>query len=807
MYVSINWLREYVDIGNISVDELAEKITKSGVEVDHIIHVGQEIEGVVVGYVETCEQHPNADKLNVCKVNIGNETLTIVCGAPNITAGQKVAVATPGTTLPGDFHIKEVDLRGIASNGMICSLQELAMDEAYIPPSMAEGIVVLDEEAVIGDPVTAYVNLNDTILEFDLTPNRSDCLSMLGVAYEVAGILGKSIELPQHQIEESSEKASELVQIDIQDEDACPYYAAFVIKDVVVKPSPLWMQNKLLAAGVRPINNVVDITNYVLMEYGQPLHAFDFDRLNSNTIGVRYAQNGETLETLDDEVRSLTDENVVITDGTNPVALAGVMGGASTEVHEGTTTILLEAAFFNPKDVRKSVQLTGLRSESSTRFEKGVDPNRVHEAGLRACSLFQQLAGGTVLASPLAFDVLDRSEKQVVVDLDKVNVRLGTEITVEEVEDILKNLRFNYTVESSIFNVIIPTRRGDITIFEDMLEEIARMYGYDHLPYTLPTSPSKPGGLTTAQQLTRNVNHFLQGAGYDETITYSLTNDARTKMFISPDIQKSVYPVRLAMPMSEDHAYLRVSIIPELLGAVAYNRARYQENIAYYEIGSVFLTEDESVNKQPEENVRLSGVITGNVIDHKWQQEKKSVDFYVVKGLLEQLFEYVRIPVTFSKGTMEDMHPGRCAFVSVGEEVIGYMGQVHPKVARSFDSKDTYVFDLNFDRILELYARKEGFSAIPKYPAITRDVAFVVDKDVIAGDILDAIQELGDPLVTKVEVFDVYGGDNLQEDKKSIAYHLYYQDPTKTLKDKDVDALHHKIVQHINDTFDAFVRS
>lgn len=807
MYVSINWLKDYVDIGNISVEELAEKITKSGVEVDHIIRVGREIEGVVVGYVETCEQHPNADKLNVCKVNVGSETLTIVCGAPNVAAGQKVAVATPGTTLPGDFHIKEVDLRGIASNGMICSLQELGMDEAYIAPSMAEGIAILDEEAVIGDPVTAYVNLDDTILEFDLTPNRSDCLSMLGVAYEVAGILDTSIDLPKPQIEVIDEKASEVVQIDIQDEEACPYYAAFVIKDVVVKPSPLWLQNKLLAAGVRPINNVVDITNYVLMEYGQPLHAFDLDRLDSDTIGVRYAQDGEELKTLDGEVRTLTEEIAVITDGTNPVALAGVMGGASTEVHDGTTTILLEAAYFNPKDVRKSVQLTGLRSEASTRFEKGVDPNRVHEAGLRACSLFQHLAGGVVLDSPPTFDVLDRSEKQVVVDLEKVNNRLGTEISVEEVKDILRNLRFNYTVELPVFHVNIPTRRGDITIFEDMLEEIARMYGYDHLPYTLPTSPSKPGGLTTAQQLKRKVNHFIQGAGYDETITYSLTHEKRTNMFISPDIQKKVHPVRLAMPMSEDHAYLRVSIIPELLGAIAYNRARSQENIAYYEIGSIFLNEDEKIIKQPEENVRLSGVITGNIIDHKWQQEKKEVDFYVVKGLLEQLFEYLRIPATFSKGTMEDMHPGRCAFVSVDEEVIGFMGQVHPKVARSFDSKDTYVFDLNFDRILELYERKEQFSAIPKYPAITRDVAFVVEKEVIAGDILQVIQEVGAPLVTKVEVFDVYEGDQLADDKKSIAYHLHYQDPTKTLKDKDVDALHQKIVTNINETFHAYVRS
>lgn len=808
MNVSINWLKEYVNIGEIPVAELAEKITKSGVEVDQIIHVGKEIDGVVVGYVESCEQHPNADKLNVCKVDVGSESLDIICGAPNVRQGQKVAVATPGTTLPGDFHIKEVELRGLKSNGMICSLQELAMNEEYIPPSMADGIVVLDENAVVGDPVTSYINLDDTILEFDLTPNRSDCLSMLGVAYEVAGILGKSINLPKPEVQPSEEKAPDYVQVHVENKDACSYYEAFIIKDVTVKPSPLWLQNKLLASGVRPINNVVDITNYVLMEYGQALHAFDYDLLQSESIGVRFAQEGETILTLDDQTRTLTEDNLVITDGTNPIALAGVMGGKSTEVQADTNTILLETAYFDPSTIRKTVEQTGLRSEASTRFEKGVDPNRVHEAGQRACALLEQLAGGTVLQGSAVVDELDRTEKRVPVALRKVNDRLGTEISISEVEQILKNLRFSYTEEDGVFDVYIPTRRGDITIFEDMLEEVARMYGYDHLPYTLPASPSKPGGLTTHQQIERNVKRFLQGAGYTETMTYSLTNEKRSTLFISPDVHdRKVEPVRLSKPMSEDHAYLRVSMIPELLGTIGYNRARNQADIAYYEIGSVFLTDEKELTKQPEENVRLAGVVTGNIIDHKWQQEKKEVDFYTVKGLVEQLFNYLRIPVTFKQATIEDMHPGRCATVSIGEEVIGHIGQVHPRVAKDFDCTDTYLFDLNFDGMLAAHKQVEQFTQIPKYPAITRDVAFIVDTDVIAGDMLEAIREAGAPLVTKVEVFDVYEGEHLEADKKSIAYHLHYQDPTKTLKDKDVDVLHKKIVEHVNETFDAFVRS
>src|SRR5690625_2769713 len=493
MLVSLNWLKQYVDYGHLTPEELGEKITKSGIEVDGIHYIAKDLTDVVVGYVKSCEQHPNADKLTVSLVDVGDEQLQIICGAPNVRAGQKVAVAKPGAVLPGDVKIKQVNLRGVESSGMICSLQELGIDEQYIPKEMADGIFVFSEDVKVGEDVASLLNLNDAILEFDLTPNRADRLRMLGVAYDVAAILDTSIQLPDEHVETRTEKSTYVISVTVEDEQITPYYGAVVIKNVTVKPSPLWMQNYLLASGVRPINNVVDITNYVLLEYGQPLHSFDYDRLGTKEIVVRAAKEGEKIITLDDKERSLTSEHILITNGKEPIAIAGVMGGANTEVYEGTTTVLIEAAYFNPLSVRKASQHTGLRSDASNRFEKGVDPNRVHLAALRALQLLEKYAGGEVLTDPVIFDELDRKENLVEINVPEINRRLGTEISKDEIEQILLKLGFVFQKQGDDYTVTIPTRRGDITIFEDMLEEVARIYGYDRLPYTLPENSARPG--------------------------------------------------------------------------------------------------------------------------------------------------------------------------------------------------------------------------------------------------------------------------------------------------------------------------
>ncbi|WP_163970177.1 phenylalanine--tRNA ligase subunit beta [Oceanobacillus halotolerans] len=808
MLVSLNWLRNYVDLGDISPEDLAEKISKTGIEVDGIEYIAEKSKGVVVGYVESCEKHPNADKLNLCQVNVGEETLQIICGAPNVSQGQKVAVAKPGAVLPGNFKIKKVKLRGIESNGMICSMQELGIEEKYVPKDMADGIYVFEEDVAIGESVEGLLNLNDAVLEFDLTPNRSDCLSMIGVAYEVAAILDKPIKLPDESLETGAEHVSDYVSVQVEEPELNPYYGAFLVKDIEVKPSPLWMQNHLMAAGIRPISNVVDITNYVLLEYGQPLHAFDFERLGTNQILVRRAKAEETLVTLDDETRVLSEDDLVITDGTVPVALAGVMGGKSTEVHDGTKTVLLEAAYFAPSSVRKTVKETGLRSESSTRFEKGVDPSRVKQAGIRAAQLLKQYAGATVLDGVVSVDTLDRTEKMVSINSNTINDRLGTTISNEEIGDILRKLRFPFEQNGDVFHVTIPTRRGDITIFEDMLEEVARIYGYDNLPFTLPEGVSQAAELTEQQRLKRKVKHYLQGSGLHEVMTYSLTNEAKKQAFVSPEVKDyGVHPVKVAMPMSEDHQYLRLSILPELLQSVAYNRARNQMNIAYYEMGSIFVSSEESITKQPTEEQRLAGALTGNWLEHPWQQENKMADFYVVKGIIEGLFEHLAIPVAFKPAKLPELHPGRCATLFVQDKVVGFIGQVHPVIEKQMDLKETYVFDINLESLLNEYRDRTAFNVIPKYPSIARDIAFIVDKGVLAGDIKSRIEDKGSPLVKQVQIFDVYEGENVPEGKKSIAYSLVYQDPEKTLKDDEVEASYQEIVNTINEEFNAYIRS
>ncbi|WP_087971854.1 phenylalanine--tRNA ligase subunit beta [Oceanobacillus rekensis] len=809
MLVSYNWLKNYVDLGNLTPEELAEKITKSGIEIEGVEYVAEKSTDVVVGYVMSCEQHPNADKLNLCQVDVGDQQLQIICGAPNIAEGQKVAVAKPGAVLPGNFKIKKVKLRGIESNGMICSLKELGIEEKYIPTDIADGIFVFPEDVTVGENVDELLNLNDAVLELDILPNRADALSMLGVAYEVGAILDQQVNLPDEAVTITKDNAAEnYISVEVEAADLNPYYGAFIIRDVEIKASPLWMRNYLMAAGIRPINNVVDITNYVLLEYGQPLHAFDYDKFESEKVLVRRAANGETMVTLDDQERTLSEKNLVITNGKEPVALAGVMGGANTEVTAETKNVLLEAAYFNSKSVRGTVKQTGLRSESSTRFEKGIDPNRVKKAGTRACLLMQQFAGGKVAAGAAEFDELDRTENVVEVNLEQINKRLGTEMTAEDVASILKRLKFDFNQGGSLFSVQVPTRRGDITIFEDMLEEVARIYGYDNLPFTLPQGAGLAGALTIRQSLKRKVKNYIEGTGLMEAMTYSLTDEVDIKRLISPEISEhKSTPVALSLPMSEEHKYLRLSILPEILQVLSYNSARNQTNLGYYEVGSIFVSDEPTVTKQPDEKLRLSGALTGKWLEQPWQQEKKDVDFYIVKGIVEGLFDYLKLTVSFRQAKIADMHPGRCAVLEMSGQTIGFIGQLHPILAKELDLKETFVFDVNLEIVFAAYDSIPSYTLIPKYPSVARDIAFILDEDVNAGDVKELIEEIGAPLVNRVDIFDVYQGANLEEGKKSIAYSLLYQHPEKTLKDDEVEESYQKIVASVNEKFNSYVRS
>ncbi len=599
MFVSYKWLQEYVDLTGITAKELADLITKSGIEVESVEVLNKGAKGVVVGHVLEREQHPNADKLSKCLVDIGEgEPVQIICGAPNVAKGQKVAVAKVGAVLPGNLKIKRAKLRGEESNGMICSLQELGVESKLVPKEYADGIFVFPSDAPVGADALELLNLDDEVLELGLTPNRADCLSMIGVAYEVAAILGRDVKLPTIELQENNENVHDYISVRVDAPQDNPLYAGRIVKNVKIGPSPLWMQTRLMAAGIRPHNNVVDITNYILLEYGQPLHAFDYDRLGSKEIVVRRAKAGETIVTLDDTKRTLTEDHLVITNGTDPVALAGVMGGANSEVRDDTTTVFIESAYFTSPVIRKASKDHGLRSEASTRFEKGIDPARTKEALERAAALMAEYAGGEVVGGIVEVNTLKEKEVTVTITLDRINRVLGTMITKDEVATILTNLQFAFTEDNGTFTITVPSRRRDISIEEDIIEEVARLYGYDRLPATLPVAEAKPGKLTPYQAKRRQVRRYLEDVGLFQAITYSLTSEEKAMMFAL----ETAEPIRLALPMSEERSVLRQSLLPHLLEVASYNRARQVENVAVYETGAVYLANGEK-NCQAKKNV------------------------------------------------------------------------------------------------------------------------------------------------------------------------------------------------------------
>ncbi|MGZ0086657.1 phenylalanine--tRNA ligase subunit beta [Caldibacillus thermoamylovorans] len=803
MLVSYRWLSEYVDLTGITAKELAERITKSGIEVERVEALDRGMKGVVIGHVLECEPHPNADKLRKCLVDLGEgEPVQIICGAPNVAKGQNVAVAKVGAVLPGHFKIKRAKLRGEESNGMICSLQELGVETKVVPKEYADGIFVFPSDAPVGADALEWLGLHDEVLELSLTPNRADCLSMIGVAYEVAAILGRAVKLPEAAVKENNEMIHDYISVRVEAPEDNPLYAGRIVKNVWIGPSPLWMQARLMAAGIRPHNNVVDITNYILLEYGQPLHAFDYDRLGSREIVVRRANEGETIVTLDDVERKLTDNHLVITNGREPVALAGVMGGANSEVRDDTKTVFIEAAYFASPVIRQAVKDHGLRSEASTRFEKGIDPARTKEALERAAALMAEYAGGEVVGGIVEASTWKEEPVVVTVTLERINGVLGTAMSKEEVAAILANLQFPFTEDNGTFTVHVPSRRRDIAIEEDIIEEVARLYGYDHLPATLPVAEAKPGGLTPYQAKRRRVRRYLEGAGLFQAITYSLTSPDKAARFAL----ETAEPIRLALPMSEERSVLRQSLIPHLLEAVSYNRARQVENVALYEIGSVYLSRGENV--QPAENERLAGVITGLWHAHLWQGEKKAADFYVAKGVLDGLFDLLGLSdrISYRPAKRADFHPGRTAEIALDGTVIGFVGQLHPAVQKEYDLKETYVFELALAELLNAESEAVRYEPIPRFPSVVRDIALVVDDNIEAGALKQAIEEAGKPLLKDVSLFDVYQGDRLPAGKKSLAFSLRYYDPERTLTDEEVTTVHERVLAAVEKQFGAVLR-
>ena len=786
MLVSYNWLKQYTNVED-NANALAEKITRGGIEVEGVEYLAEEISGVVVGYVESKEKHPDAEKLNVCQVNIGEEeNLQIVCGAPNVDAGQYVIVAKVGAKLPG-IKIKKAKLRGVESQGMICSLGELGLSKSVVPKNYQEGIYVFETEQELGSDVVEVLGLNDYILDLSITPNRADALSMRGLTYELGALYNNKVDFKDVEKEENYEATSLQVAIE---SDSCRNYVGQVVKNVEVKDSPLWLQTRLMNSGIRPINNIVDITNYVLLEFGQPMHAFDKD-LVGDKIVVRDAKEGEVLETLDGEERKLQTTDLVITDGTRAIALGGVMGGKNTEVSEKTKNIILESAYFNPTSVRRTSAAHGLRSDSSARFEKGIDPNMQKAALARAVELILELCPNAVVESSVGI-INKEKEKVVEISTSYINNYLGITLSTEEIVAILEGLSFTVEVTGENLVVKIPTRRPDISIKQDLVEEVIRIYGYDNLASTLPKfSKTTKGGLTYSQRMVRDLRGLYASLGFNDTINYSLVSEEEATGYTLEDHHK----VRLLMPMTETHSTLRQSLIPGLLNTVQYNVARKQKDLKLLEIGRVFFGSGDD-NIQPKETLYLSAALTGEERVTKWLKESSTLDFFAAKGYLEVVFERLGLEekVTYKKSTLEGMHPGRFAEVYLGEKRIGFIGEVHPQVVDKLGLNTTYVFEINLDEVISESKVKPKYEEVTKYPEITRDIAMLVDVKDEYQNIYNVIESVNSKLITNVELFDLYAGAELLAGKKSLALTITYSDKQKTLTDEEVTAVHEKVL-------------
>ena len=801
MLVSYKWLKELVDVDVLS-EELAEKMSTTGIEVEGVSSPAEGLSNIVVGEVVSCEEVPETH-LHVCQVNVGEEALRqIVCGAPNVRAGIKVMVALPGARIADNYKIKKGKIRGLESLGMICSLGELGISDSIVPKEYSEGIQILPEEAVPGDSVFPYLDLDDEIIELSITPNRADALSMRGVVYEVAAIYDKSVHFQDFPLLETDRQAVEQLSVAIETEKA-PFYAVRILENVTITPSPQWLQNLLMNEGIRPINNVVDVTNYMLLYFGQPMHAFDLDTFEDNQIVVREARAGEKLVTLDDEERDLETSDLVITVADKPVALAGIMGGSETEISPKSRRIVLEAAVFDGTSIRQTSGRLNLRSESSSRFEKGINLATVTEALDAAASMIADLTRANVQAGIVSAGQVDTSDVEVASTLADVNRVLGTELTYTDIEDVFRRLDFGLTGNAEKFTVSVPPRRWDIHIEADLYEEIARIYGYDRLPATLPKDDGTAGELTETQKLRRKVRTVAEGAGLTEVISYALTTPEKAMQFS----MKPSNLTELMWPMTVERSVLRQNMVAGILDTVAYNIARKNKDLALYEIGKVFEQAGNPTSELPTEINSFAFALTGLVAEKDFQTSAVPVDFFYAKGVLEALFDRLGLKVEYTvTQALASMHPGRTAAILLDGQVIGFVGQVHPVTAKDYNIPETYVAEINLTAIEKAIQPAKPFVEITKFPAVTRDIALLLKAEISHKEVVAAIEAARVKRLTDIKLFDVFSGEKLGLGMKSMAYTLTFQNPEDTLEDEEVARYMEKIQKSLEETIGAEVR-
>ena len=789
MILSRNFVKDYIDLDeNLDIKTIGEDMTRVGNEYD-VAQKFIDCTNLVIGEIIECVEHPDSDHLHVCKVNVGNEVLQIVCGAPNARKGIKVIVALAGAMLPGG-EIKKGSIRGQESNGMMCSIAELGLDNKFLKPEDKEGIAELREDAVVGENPIKYLGWDDEIVDFDLTANRGDLLSMLGMAYELGAIYDKPVKDVDLSHKESGEDVNSQFKIDIKTEN-CKLFLARKVENVEIKESPDFIKNRLMACGIRPINNVVDISNYVMLELGQPLHFYDADNLG-DTLVVRMAENGEKLTTLDNIERVLDENDIVIADKEKSVGLAGVMGGLDTEVTTTTKNVIIEAAIFDGVKVRKTSKKI-VRSEASNRFEKGLDSKRTYMAMERACKLLEQYANGTVLKGICKHDEIKEEDKKITIKYQNINDVLGSNISKDEILDVFRRLGFTYEANETEAIVNVPSRRRDISIKEDLIEEVSRIYGVDNIEGTLPVMGEK---MANYDNTIRSIRHKMMELGLNETLTYILINDKEVHKYTTDNFEE----IKLLDPITEDRNTLRYSVIPSLVKTYEYNKAHYNKDIALFEIGKGFFKK----NGEYGENQKIAALMTGKY--YLGVGNEANVDFYIIKGIVEELLDYLGYANRYSfivpKEIPNEFHPGQVAEINVNGDSVGIIGKLHPQ-----EVKDAvFVMEINLDKLLSKKVGKMKYKEISKFPNIKKDVAFVVDKNTESKEIEMVIKKSGGSLLTNIEVFDVYTGENVGENEKSIAYSLTFNDAKKTLTEEEVTEIFNKIISTVESKCKAKLR-
>lgn len=777
--ISLEWVKDYIDISDQDLEELAVKITQSGINVEKVIT--NHINNLVIGEVLECVAHPDSDHLHVCKVNVGNTTEQIVCGAPNVREGLKVIVALPGAVLPGDFEIKKSKIRGVESNGMLCALYELGLEEKN-DETYAKGIEELGADAPVGEDPLKYLGLDDTLYELDIHKHRNnDCYYHIGFAYEIGAILNRPVTLPDLSFKEDQNNVENYFTLDVETEK-CPFYLAKMVKNVKIGESPEFIKKRLLAAGMRPINNVVDISNYVMLEFGQPLHFFDKNRLG-NHILVRDAKDKEEVVTLDGKRRILSSNDIVITDGNRPVCIAGIMGGENTEVEQDTTDILIEAAIFDPVSIRYTAANLDLRSEASIRYGKGLSYEYTEMALKRACHLLEKYADATILSGCIRHDVIDKTPKVVEFVPEDVNKLLGITITADDMKVELKRLGFDYKLVDNKFIVTIPNRRLDIdSNVNDIAEEIVRLYGYQNLVSTIPKVPIKRGEYVGDVKYRKLVSKRLRTLGLNETKTYTLVSPEMTKIFRYRNVENKTLP----NPMSVDKSVVRTTLIPSLLNVYEYNKKRKVKDISLYEIAKTY-------DKDYNEASLIAGLCSGDYLSNGWTKPVK-YDFYIVKGIVENVLEYMGFKnrYSFEVSTCTSLHPGISADIFLDRKKIGIIGRVHPNICKD----EVYVFEMSLNALMSKI-KPLKYKPSPKYPGISKDMAFILDRNTTAGEVMTIIKRAGGRLLDSVSVFDVYTGENIASDKKSIAFTLNFINPERTLTDEEVMEVFNKIILEV----------